>query len=120
MMESAIAGGLILLFMAVGLAQAVPWPELMAAGFRVMMAAAMVGVPLQFLYYLAMWACLRRNASCPAGWYWRAFESHGMLSPVQYWVVVPVFMVGAGAFAVIVLSMGIIVIAGVVGMLEGG
>ena len=103
---------LLVLFGAIGVAQAVPWVVLMAAGNRLMFNAAGIGIPAELVYFSLLAICLHRNGAVPRGWYWRSFEHHHLLSDGQRWVVLPVFFLGAFCFVLIVLGIAVVLLAG--------
>lgn len=94
-----------------GAARAVPFLELIALGQSVMLYGAGIGVPLEIVYFGALAVCLRLAGKTPAGWYWRSFEHHHLLTPQQRWLVLPFFFLGALSFLVATIGIAIVVTA---------
>lgn len=110
MQEIAIFVLLLVGLVALGLARAVPALVLVEDGRDLMLAAAAVGIPLQVVYFGLLGACLAWSQRRPAGWFWRPFEHHHLLTPAQRWLVLPVFYAGAIAFVAIVLGISSVVL----------
>lgn len=109
--------GLLLLFGAFSAIDLVGWSTLMATGNRIMLGAALIGIPAEIVYFVALGVCLRASGQQPRGWYWRSFEHHHLLSRRQKLLVMPAFAVGTLAF--LAISLGIlIVVLGFIGALK--
>ncbi|MDJ0789689.1 MAG: hypothetical protein QNK05_23075 [Myxococcota bacterium] len=91
----------------IGIAQALPALVLIEEGQALMLAAGAIGIPLQILYYTLLGVALTATQSRPAGWYWRPFAHHHLLTEVQRWVVLPVFYTGALSFLAILFGIGV-------------
>ena len=92
---------------AVGL---VPGDSLVLGGQYVMLSSAAVGVPLEILYFALLAWALHFNGAAPPGWYWRSFDHHHLLTPLQRRLVLPPFYGGALAFLGIGLGIAIVVL----------
>lgn len=90
-----------------GVAQALPAIALIEEGQYLMLAAGAIGIPLQVVYFTLLGIALTATQSRPAGWYWRPFAHHHLLTPGQRWLVLPVFYLGAISF--LVINLGIVV-----------
>ena len=101
---------------ALAVAQALPGLVLVEHGQVVMLAAAAVGIPLQIAYFTSLGTVLTAAGVRPAGWYWRPFAHHHLLPPRGRWLVLPLFYMGALAFVVILLAIGVLCL-GLVDML---
>jgi len=102
--------GLMLLFAGVGAVRLVPWTALLSAGNALMLGSAALGVPLEVIYYALLAAVLTWAGHRPAGWYWRPFEHHHLLSRKQKLMVLPWFFAGALSFLSIVFGIAITVL----------
>lgn len=101
--------GAIALMMLAGIARAVPFLDLIAAGQSVMLYGAAFGVPLEIVYFTALGVSLAGQR--PVGWYWRPFAHHHLLTRSQRVVVLPFYVLGALSFAVATLGIAIVVVA---------
>lgn len=110
MHELGLVIGLLLLIGAYASVGIVPWFVIVDAGRTLMLSAAALGIPLEVVYFTALGWALRRNGSTPAGWYWRSFAHHHLLTKEQRpWVLTP-FYAGALAFAAIALGIAIVLL----------
>jgi hypothetical protein len=98
---------LLLLLGALGAVRLVPWSDLLAFGYELMLDSATLGIPIEGVYFLALWLALRYSGRLPQGWYWKSFEHHHLLTPRQKLLVLPWFFTGALAFLGIVLGIAI-------------
>lgn len=110
MHELAWVIGLLLLIGAYALVGLVPGYYLVVIGQNVMLTSAAIGVPLELMYFALLAWALRANGVTPAGWYWRSFAHHHLLTPAQRWVVLPPFYAGALAFLGIALGIAIVLL----------
>jgi hypothetical protein len=101
---------MLLLMGAFGAVRLVPWLDILWAGKIMMLGSAGIGVPLEIVYFTTLGAALSWSGRRPAGWYWRPFLHHHLLSPRQKLVVLPWYMTGALAFVGIVLGIGVTVL----------
>ena len=104
------AGYVLLLLLVLGMAvatAAIPWFPIVETGQQLMLGAATVGIPLELVYFALLAVALGHNGQRPAGWYWRSFDHHHLLSPRQRRWVLPWFVAGALAFTAIALGIGI-------------
>lgn len=92
---------------AVGL---VPGDALVYAGQFVMLSAAAVGVPAELVYFALLAWGLNANGQAAKGWYWRSFDHHHQLTPLQRRVILPPFYLGALAFLAIGLGIAMVVL----------
>ena len=92
---------------AVGL---VPGDALVYGGQYLMLTAAALGIPLELLYFALLAWALHFNGQPPKGWYWRSFDHHHGLTPLQRQLVLPPFYAGALAFLAIGLGIAIVVL----------
>ena len=102
--------GLLFALGALGVVQLVPWPDLMRAGYDLMIDSAGLGIPLELVYFASLAFALRQSGKLVHGWYWRPFMNHHLLSREQKLLVLPWFVSGALAFVGIVLGIGITVL----------
>lgn len=110
MRETAIVAGVLSLLVGVGVARVLAWPALLSHGQSLMLGAAMVGIPLEALYFVLLsWALRRSPAGAPRGWYWRSFEHHHRLLPQHRVLVLIPFYLGALSFVAIVLGIAAVV-----------
>lgn len=68
--------------------------DLLHAGWLAMMQLTVVAVALEVVYFVGLYAALRRRGFVPPGWYQRSFEHHHLMSRVQKLGVLPFFYVG--------------------------
>jgi len=108
MRELGIVTILLVLFFVAGAAQTLPWHALFDLGQRMMFSAAWIGIPAEIVYYAATGIALRQSRVAPMGWYWRSFDHHHLLTPAQRWMILPIFWLGAAAFAFVVLGIAIL------------
>ena len=102
--------GMLLLLGALGAVQLVPWSDLLSMGYALMLDSASLGIPLEIIYFTALGLALRRSGKLPAGWYWKSFDHHHLLSQSEKVVVLPWFVTGALAFLGITLGIAITVL----------
>jgi hypothetical protein len=96
-----------------------PWEQVMIVGRDVMLGSGAVGIPLELIYFTLLGIALGRPGPRPAGWYWRSFMHHRLLSPRARRFVMPWFYAGALCFVGIGLGI-LIVLLGFVGALRQG
>ena len=108
MKEAAWAIGILMLFVLVGLARAVAFIDLLNLGQLAMYGGAALGVPMELFYFALLGSSLTRTGRRPAGWYWRPFHHHHLLTRQQRTYVLPFYYVGALSFAL--ASLGILVV----------
>jgi hypothetical protein len=101
--------GALLVMVLLGVARAVPFLDLIAAGQSVMLYGAAFGVPFEIVYFTALGVSL--GGQRPVGWYWRPFVHHHLLTKSQRVVVLPFYALGALSFAVATLGIATVVIA---------
>ena len=111
MREIGIVTVLLVLFFVAGAAQTLPWHALFDLGQHMMFRAAWIGIPTELTYYAATAVALHRSGPPPPGWYWRSFEHHHLLTRTQRLVILPLFGLGAAAFAVAVVGIAILVLS---------
>jgi hypothetical protein len=99
--------GVLLALGALGMVQLVPWPDLMRAGYDLMLNSAGLGIPLELVYFVSLAFALKQTGNLVAGWYWRPFMNHHLLTRDQKLLVLPWFVSGALAFVGIVFGIGI-------------
>ena len=102
--------GLLLLVAAWAVVGLVPGDALVLAGRAVMLGSAAAGIPLELVYFALLGSALHANGTAPAGWYWRSFAHHHLLTRRQRLVVLPPFYGGALAFLGIGLGIAIVVL----------
>ncbi len=102
MREAGIALLLVLALAALALVQLLPAVRIIETGQALMLGAAAVGLPLQVVYFSALAIAL--SGRRPEGWYWRSFDHHHLLTPVQRRIVLPIFTIAALAFVAILLG----------------
>ncbi len=102
--------GIVLLLGALGLVQVVPWPDLMRAGYDLMLDSAGLGIPLELLYFASLAIALRQSGRLVTGWYWKPFLHHHLLTREQKFLVLPWFITGSLAFLGIVLGIALTVL----------
>lgn len=106
---------------AVTAAGSLPALEIVQAGESVMLGCAVVGVPLQGVYFATLGLALHAGpAEVPAGWYWRPFAHHHLLTVPWRRLVIPCFAAGALAFVGIVLGVATVVLGMIAGLRPGG
>ena len=108
MQEIALVLAIVGVLAAVGFADALPAIELIEGGSELMFGAALVGIPLELLYFAALFAALTSSGVRPRGWYWRSFEHHGLLTASQRRWVLPSFYLGALCFVAITIGIAIV------------
>lgn len=80
------------------------WLDLLRYGLAVSVVCALVGLPLEAVYFASMIVFARRDGDWPGGWIWRSFEHHERLSTKQRWLALPFFFFGAVAFGLASLA----------------
>jgi len=111
-MQEAVWAGLLMLALCVlGAVAMLPWEQVMSAGRSLMLASAAVGLPVELVYFALLGLALGRSGARPAGWYWRSFAHHHLLSQRARRLVLPWFYLGALAFLGIGLGILIVVLA---------
>src|SRR6476659_6397236 len=95
---------MLLLLGALGAVQLVPWSDLLATGYALMLDSASIGIPLELIYFAALALALRRSGQPPVGWYWKSFDHHHLRSQGEKIAVLPWFVTGALAFLGIVFG----------------
>lgn len=111
MAEAGWALGVVLLIGAITAAELLGFAGLVVLGQRVMLGSAAVGIPLELLYYSLLAFALSRKGARPAGWYWRPFVHHVALDARARRLILPIFYLGALAFAGIVLGIALVMLA---------
>ncbi len=111
MLELAWAFVVMLALGAVTATVLVPWQDLLETGQSLMLSSALVGIPLEILYFALLGYLLGRGRRRPKGWQWRSFAYHHELSQRSRWFVLPLFFGGALAFLVSALGIGLVLIA---------
>lgn len=109
---------LLLLLGALGAVQVVPWSNLLSLGYELMLDSAAIGIPLELAYFTALFLALRRSGKLPAGWYWKSFEHHHLLTRREKLAVLPWFVIGALAFLGIVLGIAITVLGMIAALVQ--
>ena len=111
-MQEAIWAGLLLLGLAAFSTVALlPCEQVLRFGNGLMLGSAALGIPTELVYFLLLGLALGRSGARPAGWYWRSFDHHHLLSQRARRLVLPWFYVGAAAFLGIGLGILIVVLA---------
>lgn len=102
--ELALVVAVVLLLVCVSLLSTIGWFTLVRMSLAISVASAMVGIPLEAVYFGMMIFIARREGNWQRGWIWRSFEHHARLSRAQRWVILPFFFLGAMAFAIASLA----------------
>lgn len=102
--------GLVLLMVLLGLARTAP-DGLLSLGQWVMYGGAAIGVPLELVYFGALYMTLGKTGRRPNNWYSRPFDHHHLLTSKQRWWVLPFYFLGALSFAAATLGIALVVIA---------
>ena len=111
MLEALWAIGVLVILGAVTATALLPWQDLLLTGQAIMLWSGAIGIPLELIYFsLLAWA-LGRGRARPAGWYWRSFEHHHLLTRWQKRLVLPWFFAGALSFAGIAFGILVVLLA---------
>lgn len=105
MREIALAVGLVVVLVLVGLVTWVEWRTLMVGGAWLVLVGFVVGIPPAFVYHVMLRAALKRRDQLPRGWYWRPIELNARLEDDERRRVLPWMYVGGLGFVVIVLGL---------------
>jgi hypothetical protein len=118
MTEAAWALGLLILIGAVGAIELMGFASLIELGQALMLRSALIGIPLELVYYALLALAIMRHPECPRGWYWRPFAHHQLLTARQRLWVLPFFYLGALGFLGIVLGIATVLLAFVAAVRE--
>lgn len=110
MKEALWVFGIVLLMVLLGVAQTAPG-GLLTAGQWVMYGGAVIGVPLEVVYFSALYLALGQTGRRPSNWYSRPFDHHHLLTSAQRRWVLPFYVLGAVSFAAATLGIVIVVVA---------
>lgn len=110
MKEALWVAGLVSLMVLLGLSRTAA-DGLLSVGQWVMYGGAAIGVPLEIVYFGALYLALGKTGRRPGDWYSRPFDHHHLLTPDQRWWVLPFYLLGALSFAAATLGIAIVVIA---------
>jgi hypothetical protein len=113
------AGLLLLALAAFSVSAMFPWEQVMTIGRDIMLSSGAVGIPLELVYFTLLGIALGRPGPRPAGWYWRSFLHHHLLSRRARKLVLPWFYAGALCFAGIGLGILIVVLGFVAAVRQG-
>ncbi|MDD5306856.1 MAG: hypothetical protein PHU25_05995 [Deltaproteobacteria bacterium] len=104
MREILLALVLVAILSITGAASALSWIQLLVAGFALVIAGHVIGIPAGVVYHVKLRRAARAKGGLPRGWIWRPMSLHDRLDAPDRRRILPWFYVGAAGFALIVLG----------------